>query len=125
MDQTPHVVRTVLADAVVATPVGEFDLAWAETLRDELLSAVRINPRVVVDLQETSFLDSTAIGALVSAHRAALDGGGWVRLVAPRPHVLKVLQVTELDSLLGVRESVEDALQPPAAPAPDVATALP
>ncbi len=120
MNEAPSVTRTVIGDAAVATPVGEFDLAWAEVLREELLAAVKTDPRLVVDLSQTTFMDSTAIGALVSVHRVAMDCGGWLRLVAPLPNVLKVLQVTGLDAVLAISDSIGEAIGSPTTPAAPV-----
>ena len=70
-------------DAVVVRLEGEIDLYNAPALREALLDAAGRAPRrLVVDLSEVTFLDSTALGALVQA-RSALPDGEFA-LAAPR-----------------------------------------
>jgi anti-sigma B factor antagonist len=63
---------------------------------------------VVVDLTRVTFVDSTGLGVLVTAHRAA--GGGSLQVVAPDPRVRRVFEMTSLDRLLTIRDSLADAL---------------
>jgi len=63
-----------LGDAVVVLMEGELDIASAPTLRDELAEVITAEPRprvVCCDLTEVTFMDSTALSALVFAHETA------------------------------------------------------
>jgi len=104
------VTRVHLGAAVVLRPVGEFDLASVEVLRESLLSSIACMPCVVLDLSETGFLDSVCLGALVAGRKEALAAGGWVRLVQPSGAVHRILRLTNLDALFGVYATVDDAL---------------
>src|SRR5215210_4070954 len=82
-------------DAVVVRLRGELDLANVERLRDVLLDAARGDAaRLVVDLGDVIFLDSTALGALVQAHRAL--GERALVLVAPAGDPRRPLAVSGL-----------------------------
>jgi len=102
---------------------GEVDLSTADRLRtccraalDSLGREVRPEvgpeaPRVVVDLAETTFLDSSALGVLVGVAKQVDAQGGWLRLAAARlPVVRKVLEITQLDVSLGDYPTVDDAI---------------
>ena len=53
--------------------IGEFDLASKHQLQQQLRALREANcHRVVLDLSQTRFLDSTALGALVRAHQDGL-----------------------------------------------------
>jgi anti-anti-sigma factor len=82
---------------VVVAVAGEVDMATAPELRTCLDA---LEGRVVVDLAEVTFLDSSGMGALVVARKRLLDLGGDLVVRAPQPHVRHVLEVTGLTELL-------------------------
>ena len=97
-------------NAAVVRVTGDIDMQTAGALRETLAEAAGAGTGlVVVDLSAVDFLDSSALGALVSAARAQSESGGTLRVAAPRPHVRKVFQITRLMEVLGVADSVEDA----------------
>jgi anti-sigma B factor antagonist len=76
---------------------GELDLAAAPWLRDQL-DALYVGgaSSIVVDLSEATFLDSTALGVLVTALHRSRELGGQVHLVVSEPQILRVLTITGL-----------------------------
>jgi anti-sigma B factor antagonist len=96
-------------DALVLSLAGELDLADVPALRQTLRRAVERSPRrLVVDLTEVTFVDSTVLGALVEA-RSALGGDAFA-LAAPGLEVRRALQVSGLDRLFAVFDGIESAL---------------
>jgi anti-sigma B factor antagonist len=94
---------------VVVQLAGELDLYNAEEVRRALAEAIASGPRrIVVDMTEVEFVDSTALGVLVEA-RSQL-GHDAFRLAAPQLGTRRTLEVSGLDRHLPVHESVEDAL---------------
>jgi anti-anti-sigma factor len=89
-------------DAVVVTPSGEIDRDTAARLQDALERAVRSvdGGRVEVDLGRVTFLDSSGIGALLSAHRLAGTTGATLRVRDAVPAVRTVLDITNVWDLL-------------------------
>jgi anti-anti-sigma factor len=64
--------------AAIVRPVGEFDLSRERELAMELSSAIEDGRPLVVDLGETTFLDSTVLGVLLTAQqRCDLRGLGF------------------------------------------------
>jgi anti-sigma B factor antagonist len=97
-------------DAIVVALTGELDLYNAPALRDALREAAGREPRrLVVDLSEVSFADSTALGAFVEA-RSALGGGRAFVLAAPGLEVRRALEVSGLARHFTVRDTLESAL---------------
>ncbi|WP_432825187.1 STAS domain-containing protein [Dactylosporangium sp. CA-092794] len=88
------------ADVVLS---GECDLAARDDCTAALLGAVRSAPAVVVDLGAVTFLDSTGVHALVTAHQAALARGGWISVVNAAGMVAHVLEITGVAGLLRER----------------------
>lgn len=85
--------------AVVAL-AGECDLASRDELTSVLLAAVAAAQVVVVDLGGLTFLDSTGVHGLVTAHHAARQGGGRLYLVNAAGMVAGVLDLTGIGDLL-------------------------
>jgi anti-sigma B factor antagonist len=95
--------------AVVAV-AGEIDVHTAPAFRDEMLTAITDeSPRLIVDLTEVPFMDSSGLAALVVALRRARDEGGRVRLVGPTSGPRKVLRIVQLDRVLPIHDTLDDA----------------
>lgn len=94
----------------VVTPRGRLNMVAARQLRQILADLVdNGNNRIVVDLAQTTFVDSSGLGALIGGLKAARQGGGDLRITDPAPTVMAVLELTNLDKLLRPRASVESA----------------
>lgn len=65
--------------------------------------------RLVVDLSETEFIDSSGLGALVASLKAARQAGGDLRLAATTPQIDTVLQLTNLHRVLQPSPTVDSA----------------
>ncbi len=90
------------AAAVVVHVDGEVDLAAVEELRAAIDEA-RATPGAEVielDLSGVTFIDSSGIGAIVMASRAAADANQSMRIGARSPVVERVLEVSGLEEAL-------------------------
>lgn len=97
-------------DCVVLAVAGEVDLASAPELRDRLFDLVSDgHRRIVVDLSTTEFLDSTGLGALVAGLKRLRAHEGEMRLVCTTARVRKVFEITHVDRVLPLHESVDEA----------------
>jgi anti-sigma B factor antagonist len=89
---------------------GELDLYNASKVREALNAACADSPeRVVVDLEEVEFIDSTALGVLIEA-KTKLDNRRAFLLASPAVETRRALQISGLDRHFIVLESVSDAL---------------
>jgi len=104
-----------LDGAVVAHLVGELDLYNAPSLREALLEIASEQPeRLVIDLEDVDFVDSTALGVLIET-RAKLENKKAFLLAAPGPDTRRALMISGLDRHLSLHDTVESALAAPAA----------
>jgi anti-sigma B factor antagonist len=95
--------------AIVVRLAGELDLYNVGEVNDALSIASAEQPeRLVIDLADVDFVDSTALGAIIEARQRL--AGVQLLLAAPGPEVRRALEVSGLASHLDVRDSVEDAL---------------
>ena len=99
--------------AVVIHLVGELDLYNAPEVREALLELCAEKPeRLVVDLGDVDFVDSTALGVLIEA-RTKLENRQSFLLAAPGLETHRALTISGLDQHLSVHETVNAALAAP------------
>jgi len=98
-------------DEVVVVPLaGELDVAdpdWAEAI-DAALGQGR--SRVVVDLTNVTFIDSSVVRALVLGHRRVGDEG-WLRLVYTHHLIARVIDICGLAEVFPQYATVDAALR--------------
>jgi anti-sigma B factor antagonist len=96
--------------AVVVRLAGELDLYNAHAVRDELLAAAARGPaRLVVDLSDVTFIDSTGLGVLIEARTRLANRRGFL-LAAPGLETRRALEISGLDRHFAVHDSLDDAL---------------
>jgi anti-sigma B factor antagonist len=88
---------------------GELDLYNAGAVREALFDACAGAKRIVVDLSEVEFIDSTALGVLIEA-RTKLANREAFMLAAPGLETRRALEISGLDRHFTLHDSVEDAL---------------
>lgn len=101
-------------DVVVLVAGGEIDYSaspqLSERLSERIDSGIR---RVVLDLSTVTFIDSTAIGALVSAATRLRElGGGTLAVVCPEENrqIVRIFEIAGVDSVIAMHGSREDAI---------------
>jgi anti-sigma B factor antagonist len=96
--------------ACVVSLGGELDLYNAEQVRTALVDACDdSHERVIVDLAEVDFMDSTALGILIEA-RTKLENGRAFLLASPGLETKRALQISGLDRHFNVHNTVSEAL---------------
>jgi anti-sigma B factor antagonist len=88
------------------------DISGRITLGDEtsaLRNAVRDlisngKKRIVLNLAEVSYIDSSGVGELVSSYTAVRNGGGELKLLNLTKKVHDLLQVTKLYTIFDIKD---------------------
>jgi len=94
----------------VLTPQGRLNMVSARHLKAAIAGVVADGThRIVVDLGETTFVDSSGLGALIGGVKATRQHGGDLRIARPTDDVLTVLELTNLDKILRPRQDVRTA----------------
>jgi stage II sporulation protein AA (anti-sigma F factor antagonist) len=106
------VVATATDGIRVLTLAGEIDHHTGKQLRDALDVTGTPRPRVVVDLRQVTFMDSSGINILIAAHQATTTAGGWLRLAGPTGGVLRTVQLIGIDALIDCHPTLQEALAP-------------
>lgn len=101
--------------AAVVRPLGtRVDLQVAGEFRNALLQLIDLgHHRLVVDLAHVEFVDSSGLGALVSALKTLklLKGGGDIRLANVQPSVVALLEIIRLHRVFFTYPSVDLAVK--------------
>ena len=99
----------------VVRAVGELDLSTAGRLCRAIQGAAASaagRPRLMLDLTELEFCDSTGLRALISAVREVEVGGGKAALaVTPGGPLDRLLELTGLREFTRIADSPTDALK--------------
>jgi anti-sigma B factor antagonist len=96
--------------STVVRLAGELDLYNAHTVREALIACCEEAPqRLVVDLSEVKFIDSTALGVLIEARTRMANRKSFL-LAAPGLETRRALEISGLDKHFAVHESLDDAL---------------
>ena len=100
-----------VAPEIVALP-AEIDIANAHDVRCQLIAAV-LRPGaefVIADMTATTFSDSMGLRALILATKQAAEAGTELRIVAPDPHILRVIKMTGTEHYLRLYPNMAAAL---------------
>jgi anti-sigma B factor antagonist len=100
---------------IIVRPAGDrLDIEVAAEFRGMLLSLIEQGHRqLVVDLKDVMFIDSSGLGALVSALKTLKrsSSAGDVRLARVQPPVVSLLEIIRLNRVFTSYPSVEQAVQ--------------
>jgi anti-sigma B factor antagonist len=111
-------VELLKADARTAVVVleGEVDIYSAPQFKEALLGGIDEGARsIVVDLSKVSFIDSTALGVLVSGAKRVRPYSGSVDIVCCDENIARIFEITGLDRVFGIFPSRSEALRTAAA----------
>lgn len=67
--------------------------------------------KILLNLREVRYIDSSGIGDLVRSLTSLRRQGGDLKLLSPAPMVLEVLQITRLDKILDIKNDESLAVQ--------------
>jgi anti-sigma B factor antagonist len=89
---------------------GEMDVYTTPQAKEAMLDLLEKGyHHLVVDLQHTDYLDSTALGVLVGTLKRVREQGGDLRLVAPPPRIRRLLEITRLVNVFPIDASEQEA----------------
>jgi anti-sigma B factor antagonist len=88
--------------------LGEGSVVLRDAVR-ELLS--KGNKKILLNLGDVSYIDSSGIGELVSAYTTVRNQGGELKLLNLSKKVHDLLQITKLYTVFDVREDEANAIK--------------
>ena len=102
-----------VGDVTVIDVAGRITLGeGSSVLRDALRDLVSKNQKkILLNLGEVSYIDSSGIGELVSGFTTVTNGGGALKLLNLNKRVKDLLQITKLYTVFDVHEDEAGAIR--------------
>ena len=95
---------------------GEIDLFTAPELKQVLAESIEAGRiRIIVDLTDTTFLDSTALGVLIGAVKRLRSRDGALAIVNVDDNIAKTFEITGLDQIFTILSTRDEAIDAVAA----------
>ena len=98
--------RLSLGEAVAFGPGS--GVVLGETIRELTKKGQK---KILLNLAEVTYVDSSGVGQLVGALTTARNQGGDIKLLKPSSNVLDVLKTTKLDTVFDIRQDEAAAIQ--------------
>lgn len=97
--------------AVVTSNVEKLNASNASGLKAELvvLGKNSVN-NIVIDMSASKYCDSSGLSALLVANRMCKDTNGKFVLCGLKPNVQKLIEIAQLDKVLTITDTQEEAL---------------
>ncbi|MEZ5126422.1 MAG: STAS domain-containing protein [Thermoleophilia bacterium] len=99
-------------DVGVVSLEGEIDIYSSPQFKEVLLRGIEEGAsRIVIDLTDVTFIDSTALGVLVSGAKRVRPHNGSLDIICVDDNIIRILEITGLDRIFGVFTSRGEALE--------------
>jgi anti-sigma B factor antagonist len=108
ISSTRQVDGVTIVDLSGRITLGEGGVTLRNTVHGLLSKGLK---RILLNLGEVNYIDSSGIGELVSSLTAAKKEGGELKLLNPTKRVLDLLQITKLHTLFDVKNDEAAAVQ--------------
>ncbi len=99
---TRQVGDVVVVDVSGRITLGEGSSSLRETIRDLLAKGHR---KILLNLADVSYIDSSGIGELVSGYTSVTNAGGQLKLVNLTKRVSDLLQITKLYTIFDIYDN--------------------
>jgi anti-sigma B factor antagonist len=105
---TRQVGDVTVVDAAGRITLGEGATIFRDTVRD---LAAKGNKKLLVNLGEVSYIDSSGIGEMVSSYTTVTNHGGQLKLLGLNKRVKDLLQITKLYTVFEVFDDEASAIR--------------
>ena len=103
--------ETLAGDLIIIRLEGEVDLYAAPELKDHVNSAIeRGRNKLILDLSDATFIDSTPLGILVSGMKRLRPRGGMLAVLCPDPTMARIFDITGPNRMSSVHATLDDAI---------------
>ena len=103
---------TPSAEVGIVVLEGEIDIYSAPQFKEVLLNGIEGGARrVIVDLSDVTFIDSTALGVLVSGAKRVRPRNGNLDIVCTDENIIRIFEITGLDRIFGIYPSRSEAMK--------------
>lgn len=97
-----------VVDVAGRITLGEGSTALRDAIRDMVAKS---HKKILLNLGEVSYIDSSGIGELVSGFTSVTNSGGQLKLLGLNKRVKDLLQITKLYTVFDVHEEEASAIR--------------
>jgi anti-anti-sigma factor len=99
-------------DCILIDISGKIGATELVSMAENLQEALALNTgRILLDLKGLEFINSMGIGKIVLLHKACVQRKGKMVISGVQPKVMKLFQILCLDSVLTIKENIDQALE--------------
>ena len=97
---------------ILECTVEKLDASNASDLKEQIDSLQKESRnKIILDMSRTKYCDSSGLSAILFGHRMCRDTNGKFILSGTQPMVNKLIKIAQLDSVLTISDTIEDASQ--------------
>lgn len=90
---------------------GEIDIYTTPQFKEAVTAAINENkPAIIINMTRLTYMDSSGFGTLLSATKRLRPVDGALYLTGCNESILRMLQITRLNTIFGVYPTEDDAL---------------
>ena len=95
---------------VITIPVETLDAANSGEFKQDIVPIIESQVKVVLDLSNLNFIDSSGLGAILSSLRRISSAGGQLKLCGLQPRVQSVFTLVRMNQVFDILANCEDAV---------------
>jgi anti-sigma B factor antagonist len=95
---------------ILELPGRSLDASNAATFKEAMLNVIQPEARLIIDMGNIDFVDSTGLGALVSCLRKARGEQAEIKLCRLNKQVRSLFELVRMHRVFEIFDSVEDTL---------------
>ncbi len=105
-------IKTRNVDGIILLDIdGEIDLYNAPEIKDTIKKEMDAgHKKIIINLENVSYIDSSGIGALISSLSNLKKIGGGLKIIHVYESVRKVFELTKLTSFFEIYDSEDEAI---------------
>ncbi len=104
--------QTLEGNIILLRLNGRLDATTSPQVRETLQTLLEQDrPKIIIDLQDVPFIDSSGLASLVSGLRMAREKDGIIALSAIQPQAQTVFRLTMLDRIFPIHPTSAEAQQ--------------
>lgn len=90
---------------------SKINIVNADTVKDTLIEFINKNNTVIFDLSSIAYVDSSGLGAILTAYHVAHNNNKKLILANIPNQVMDLLKIVKLNDIFTIRQTIEEALE--------------
>jgi anti-sigma B factor antagonist len=102
--------ETIDGVLIVEIPGENLDADNSQELKQDLSAVIEAHPKIVFDMGQLRFVDSSGCGAILSCFKKIKSRGGELKLIRLQDRVLELFKLMRLERIFDIFQTKEDAV---------------